>query len=350
MRARRSSGGRWALASALVVAVLANACAGEAGDDVVSGSVDFEATGRFLSAASQRSAGEPFRVEVSMAMDVAGGGEEISLDAPIMTGEQDGRGYEYHMDMEEWLSQVPGGAASLGGGDLTMDMTGDASALYIRAPIYASLAEQAGPAGIGPMGELAELGDRWGRVDLEALGDLSVIDLQSTAGAPGGTDPRAMLDAVASADDVEELGTDEIDGTPVNGLGARLSLRELLEAQGVDGERFIDQMSANLGGLNQTGSAGSDAVTETVFQAEVPFEVWVDGDGYVRRVAYDMDALEILSGMEGFASGRLDRFVTSQTIDFSDYGADDIEIEHPSDAVDVTDAYRRMLEAGQAGG
>jgi hypothetical protein len=350
-------GWRRALAPALVAAAL-SACATEAdtdgaGDDVVTGAVDFEATGQYLAAASQRSAGEPYRFETSMAMEIAGDGDELSLDAPIMAGEQDGASYEYHMDMEEWVSQVPGSAGALGG-DLSIDMASDGTALYIRAPMYASLAEQAGPAGIGPIGELAELGDSWGRVDLGALGDLSLADVQSTTGgSANGSDPRAMLDAVASAEDVERLGTDEIDGTPVNGLGADLSLRDLLEAQGVDAERFVDQMAATVGGLNQADPAVSDEVFQTVFEAQVAFEVWVDGDGYVRRVSYEMDNLEIFSGMEGLASGRLDqldRFVTSETLDFTDYGAADISIDLPSDAVDVTDAYRRMLEAGQGGG
>lgn len=345
-----TTGWRWCALAPLLAATALSACASEADDGVVTGEVDFEATGRFLAAASERSASEPYRLEASMAMEIAGGGEEISLDAPYMTGEQDGDSYEYRMDMEEWTSQVPGGAGALAGADLTMDMASDGDVLYIRAPIYAAMAEQAGPAGIGPIGELADLGDRWGRIDLGALGDLSLFDVQSTAGGPGGTDPRAILDAVSGAEDVEELGTDEVDGTPVNGVGAELSLGQLLETQGVDPQRFVDQMSANLGGLQQTGSDVPDEVMQRLVDAGIPIEVWVDGDGYVRRVAYEIDALDVFAEMEGFPTGRLDRFVTSQTLDFSDYGARDISIDLPADGVDVTDAYRRMLEAGQAGG
>jgi hypothetical protein len=351
-----------ALAAVGVVALAAAAC-GDGGaeqadsdGEVVAGAVRFEPTSQFLATASQRSSSEPYRVGVTMGMDIAGGGDEISAEAPVMTGEQDGTSYEMTMDLSEWMEEIPGASQEMSGVDLTIEMAGDPSTLYLRAPMYAQLADQAGGAPqLGPAGELAALGDGWGRVDVAALGDLSLTDVQSTVGSPGGADPRVMLDLVASAEDVEELGTDSVDGTGVNGLGADVTMGDLLEAQGMDVDEFVQQTGANVGGMQGADPSTAAELTQTMVDAEIPFEVWVDGDGYVRRVSYEMDLLDIFEG--GAAGGLRDQgledFVITQTMDFSDYGDEGIQVELPppgaESATDVTEAYRRMLEAGQAG-
>jgi hypothetical protein len=349
----------WPLVPALVVATLGAACGDEADDasgsggsggEVVTGDVDFEATGRFLAAASQRTMDVPYEFEMSMAMQASGGGDEIDIEAPLIAGAQDGERYGYRMDMGPWIEETAsqtGRDIGLPMDELTMDMVGDRETLYLRAPMYAALAESG--ASLGPAAELAVLDDQWGRVDLTALGDLSLTNVQSTAGSPGGADPRALLDVVSGAEGVEELGTDEVDGTGVNGLGADVSLGEMLEAQGLSADRFVDQMSANLGMPSGASEAEAGEVMDTIVRTDIPFEVWVDGSGYVRRVAYEFNLLEMFSGLPGI-SDQIEGFTMGTTMDFSGYG-EDVEIETPpADAVDVTDVYRRLLEAGQAGG
>jgi hypothetical protein len=362
---RRARHGHW-VTSALAVVVLGaagTACGdsgeeggGDASRDVVTGEVDFEATGDFLAAASRRSRDEPYRMETSMSMHAEGDGQDLSVDATLMTGEQHGSSYEYLMDMEEYFDQAMSGARAAvpESADFTQELVTDGTTLYLRAPLFETLADVAGrAAALGPMQELAALGDDWGRVDLQALGDLSLVDVQSASGATGGADPGALLDLVASADDVEELGTDEVDGEPVNGLGAPLTMGELMEAQGTDSARFVDQLSANIGGAQQPGGEDAAAAVEAVMAAEVPFEVWVDGKGYVRRLSFEYDMVELMSSIGGErASREFDTFTMGSTIDYSDYGDESIQIEVPppdaANAVDVTDAFRRMLEAGQA--
>jgi hypothetical protein len=325
------------------------------GDDVVAGSVDFEATPDFLAAASRRSGGEPYRIESSIAIHAEGPGQDVAVDATLMTGEQDGESYEYHTDMSQWHDQLPSGSGTgfPESADLTQDMVSDGTTLYIRAPLYAAIVDQAGPgADVGPVGELAALGDDWGRVDLRSLADVSPVDVQSTAGAPAGGDPRLLLDLVASADDVEELGGDAIDGEPVNGLGAPLTSGELLEAQGADPEEFVDYMAANLGGLQQTDTEDLAPAIEAVMSMQIPFEVWVDGNGYVRRLSFEFDMVELMTSIGGDEASRgIDTFTMGATVDYSDYGDHTIQIELPpegaADAPDMTEAYRRMLEAGQ---
>jgi hypothetical protein len=347
---------RWSpLAPVLVLATLGAACADEADDaggDVVTGEVDFEPTGRYLAAASERSTSVPFQFEMSMAMHAGGRGDEIDVDAPVMTGAQDGERYDFHMDMGPWIEQTmteTGQSPDLPADELTMDVVGDRETLYVHAPMYAALAESGVPS-MGPVAQLAELGDGWGRVDLTALRDLSVANVQSTAGAPNGSDPRALLQVVAGADDVEELGEDAIDGTQVHGLSADVSLGEMLEAQGVSADRFVDQMSANLGpNLGSAPDGFVEGVMSTIVETDVPLEVWTDGSGYVRRIGYTFDLADMFSGMREFPR-QIESFEMGTTMDFSGYG-DSVEIDDPpADAVDVTDTYRQILEAGQAGG
>jgi hypothetical protein len=376
MRARRSSGGRWALASALVVAALANACATRADDDPLAaagtsdttattegqpasgtGGGEVEATARALAQASERSTGEPHRVEMSMSMHAAGSGpgEQIDAEAVLMTGEQNGDAYEFHMDMGPWMdemmSSLPPSERPPVDLDLTMDMAGDAHTLYLRAPMFAEIAAEAPPGtDLGPVEDLVALGDQWGRIDIDALGGLSLSELQGTTGGlGGGSDPRAILDLVAGADDVEDLGADQIDGTPVTGMAARLSLGEMLEAQGVDPEEFSNQFSAGLG-VGPGTNVDPDELAQRYLAIEIPFEVWVDDAGYVRRVSYEMDLLEMVGpGLdEGLGAGGPTEFTMGTTMDFSDYGDPSIAIDFPTDAVDVTEAYRAMLDASAA--
>jgi hypothetical protein len=63
-----------------------------------------------------------------------------------------------------------------------------------------------------------------------------------------------------------------------------------------------------------------------------------------------MDMLDMLGpGVDDqLGAGRPTEFTMGTTMDFSDYGDDSIVIEFPTDAADVTEAYRGMLEANAA--
>lgn len=349
---------RWTRSLAGLVALLSAAaaagCGGGDGEstvgDVVTGEVDFEATSGFLARAARRSLGEPYRIEMSMAMDISGDGEDLSIDAPLMTGEQDGTRYHMTMDMGEWMEEL-GAGGRLDTGELTTEMVGDDTVLYMRSPMFAAIAEQAGPNVEMPqIEELAELGDRWGRIDVTALGAGTLTDVQSTIGSPSGADPRALLDVVSNADDVEELGTDEVDGTGVNGLGATLTLGELYEAQGMDADELAQQMSASVGQLG--GDADAAEMVEEVMGAEVRVDVWVDGEGYVRRLSYEMDPLAMLGALaEGARDEGIDEFLMRVTMEYSDYGDEGIAIELPpagaEDAADVTETFGELAEMAE---
>jgi hypothetical protein len=379
MRARRSSGGRWALAGVLVVAASASAsaCATRADEDPLLGAAAADetsdpggtsetdaasgagqATARALAQASERSTGEAHRLAVSMSMHASGSrpGEQLDIDAPLMTGEEDGSSFEVHMDMGPLFDQMASSMGPEASGspvddvDLTMDMAGDEQTLYIRAPMYAQLAEAA-PAGtdLGPVEQLAALGDGWGRVDLAELGNFSLSEVQGSLGGPGGSDPRVILDLVAAADDAHEAEAQQIDGTTVPCTGAQLSMGEMLEAQGMDPEEYSNQIAASLG-VGPGTNVDPDELAERYLAIEIPFEVCVDDGGYVRRVSYEVDLLEMVGpGMDGgLGAGGPTEFTMGTTIDYSDYGDESISIDFPPDAADVTEAYRNVLEASAA--
>jgi hypothetical protein len=335
------------------LAMTGPACAQKADlADVTAGDVDFEATPEFMSAAAERSTGAPYRIEMTLAMDVDFGGQSLDFDAPMMSGEQDGELSHMLMDlapvMEELGQLAPPGEAippEVSEADLTMEIVADRQVMYLRAPMYEALADMPGAGEQRPMGDLAALGDRWGRVDLTELGD--VLPLNDVASAAGGqaADPRALLELVADADDVDELGDAEVRDVPVHGLAAQVTMRELLEASGLSAEEFSRSMGTSL-------PAGADAILDSLLDAHTSVEAWVDDDGYVRRVGYEFDLLAMLAGvmpdrdLEGDAPSG---FTYGITTDFFDYGDDSITIEFPDpdEAVDVTDSFLELY-AGPA--
>jgi hypothetical protein len=352
----RSWGRATPLAIAAALALPVAGCAQEADPaDFAIGDVEFEATPEFVAEAAERSTGEPYRFEAELAMQFAFAGQSIDVDAPFMSGEQDGELSHSAMDMgalfEELAELAPAGGGmppELAAADLTMETVADRTTMYLRAPMFEALADTGGGVPVeqlGPMAALAELGDDWGRVDLDALGD--VVPLNDLAGTAGGQamDPRAFFDLVAGADAVDELGDAEVRGVAVQGLGAEVTMGELFEASGTDPEELA----------GSTGNALADDAErffEAIVDVSMPVEAWIDDDGYVRRLAYEMDLLEMFesAGLSDDLGGDVpDEFAYSFTMDFFDYGDDSIAIElpDPDETVDITDAFLEVYAGSE---
>jgi hypothetical protein len=156
----------------------------------------------------------------------------------------------------------------------------------------------------------------------------------------------------ARGTDVQELGTDTIGGVEVRGLGATITYGDMIEAQGLDADDVRDQMAAGAGADDPEFEETFDAVLEAMFAAEMPVEVWVDDDDRVRRVAMDLNMTEIMAGVAEQEGEDLGDVAMSMTMamDFSDYGAESIEIDVPHEAVDITDEYLALIEGGGVGG
>jgi hypothetical protein len=337
-RTRRTLGA--ALAASTLVAGAA-ACAGEGDDgtaaDVQTEAVEpgrFEATAAYLRSAAEQSTAEGYHLEMRLSMT----GEVDDTTPPMMTGEVDGDRYHFVMDMGPMMSQMTEGFGEamppeMADLDLTMEMAGDPEALYMRAPMFAALGDLTGGEALGPAGGLADLGDSWGYVDMQALGDQVPADVAAALG--GQTfDPAAIVSMIEGAEGVEELGDDEIDGTPVHGLTAEVSMGDVLEAVGQDPETVAE-----------TASMGADEAVASLYDMATDIEVWVDDDGYLRRMVYGYSLDQIAeamgedAGLPGMSGMRF-----SYAMDMSDYGAT-VEFEPPADAVDITDDYAALIES-----
>ena len=319
-------------AGLLVVAALVGACGSDDGEGAGGDDVVIEATPAFLSEAAERSQGTTHRMAMTISLD---GGEPV----PMLRADVDGDRYSSTVELgavTTALAEQTGEQADVAGlEDMTMEMVGDASQQYIRTPMFAMVAEME-PGALGPAGEeLAQLGDRWGRVDLDELGIDVPADVQEAVTGQG-VDPSAFFDLVADAEGVEDLGEDEIDGVAVTGLSADVAFRDVLATSGTDAGALAESVP------------GEDAeqLASVMEDLALPLEVWVDDDGLVRRLRYLLDMEELLVGALDVPADELtegDRFALEYTIDVTDYGADDIDIRFPEDAVDVTDAFASLM-------
>ena len=315
------------------------------------GGGEFEASPGYLSQVVDESTGQSFSYEMTMEMSM--GGDTIDFGAPIATGQTDGDRQHMRMDMgvmfEAMLGEM-GGSEELPegfGGDMSIEYVIDTDAMYIRAPIFASMFGEmpGGTAELGEAGDLlgafGQLGDGWGKVDLSALGD--VLPGQA-AGSLGGQayDPQVFLEMIRSSESVEELGTDEIDGVPVSGVAAEVSMVDMLDAQGMSPE-----------------DAGGSSVDLT--GATFPLEVWVDGDDLIRRITFTFDDESLADAAaatgQDVAEGDIDALGgvgVTMAMDFSGYGEPvDIEVPSGDEVVDITDdfvsGYEAIEELGTTG-
>ncbi len=357
----RRGGRRAGVAAALAAALVGGACAQEAdGPDAATGAElgEFAATNEYLAGVAEATDGLTYRMSMDMAMTISAEGESMDMGGALMTGEVDGDVSAMTMDMgvlfRDIADQSPPGEGPPEGfldGDLTMEMVTDGKTLYMRAPFFAAVAEMALDAGatrsdLGPLADLAALGDEWGRVDLS---ELSPTEVASAAGGQA-SDPTVFLDMAARGNDVQELGTETLDGVEARGLGATITYGDMIEAQGLEADDVREQMSASAGA--SADDEMFDDVLEAMFAMEMPIEVWVDDDDRVRRISFEMDMTEILEGVaeetgEDLGEGGMS---LGMVMDFTDYGDESIEIEVPDDAVDITDEYLALIEGGGVGG
>lgn len=340
-RPRRAGRSLVAAAAASALVVGATACAGEADDAGIDTDVDtvapgqFEATAAYLSQAADRSAAESYRIEMLLSLT----GEVDESAPPFMSGTVDGDSYHYVMDMGPMFDQMADAFGEslppeLADVDMSMEMAGDLEELYLRAPMYAELGDTAGA---GPMADLGAIGDGWGYVDMGALGEQLPTELASAMTSQG-LDPRAVLEIVQDADDVDELGSAEVRGEPVDGLSAEIALADLMRASGQDPDAL-----AEIGG---TDAVTEDAM-EALYEATTTVDVWIDGDGYLARLELGWSFAELFEAM-GEDPGDLDMIGLGDlefryAIDMFDYGAT-IDFEPPADVVDVTDAFAALAQ------
>jgi len=311
---------------------------GQGGDSTSGSPADFEATTDFLKASATRSESTSSRVEMRFAI-----GETVPEDAPpMMQGEIDGDQFHFTMDlapvMEGVMAQVGGGGGDagdvFGNMDLTMEMIGTGDTMYLRAPMFAEL----GSLGSTAPGfeDLAAIGDGWGSIDLQQLGDVLPGDVASSLAGGAAADPSAIIDLITNTEGVEDLGTSTIRDTQVHGLRAAVTLGDMMETSGQD----PDALAAATG-----GGAGEELVQQ-LYNTTVPVEVWIGDDGYLARMSYGFSMSEVFDamGMGGEAESMgMGDLQYAYSMDMFDYG-ETFTFEAPPDAVDITDSFLQIYQ------
>lgn len=164
-------------------------------------------------------------------------------------------------------------------------------------------------------GEAAPLpgGKEWLKLDLgAALGPEAGNALSS------GTNPTQYLELLRGSGTVSEEGTEEIDGRDTTHYAATIDYEELADSDD-EGLRALAEQSLRFSAIDT-----------------VPVEVWVDGEGLIRRQRIQLETKE-LNGTPGQKQ--------DITIELGEYGVPLTGIEAPpeGDVYDGTDAAAEAL-------
>jgi hypothetical protein len=132
-------------------------------------------------------------------------------------------------------------------------------------------------------------GKTWLKIDLQKLGKQQGVNFSQLLQTTGAQDPTQTLQLLQSVGDVKKVGTEQVDGVDTTEYSGTVDLKKFSEKYGAGFGRLYKQLGTST----------------------VPVQVWIDGDGLVRKLH------ETLSGTIAGA-GRLD---LDMTVTLSDFGA-----------------------------
>jgi hypothetical protein len=138
----------------------------------------------------------------------------------------------------------------------------DGDVVYLRAPMFALFTGDP---------------DVWVRLDLEEAGEEAGLDPDQLV--PTETGPAALLQQLRGAEDIEDLGTEDVRGVATRHLRVT-----------VDPERAADQAPEELREQLRT-YADATGLPDTY-----PMEVWIDDDGLPRRIRTVLELDEATTG------------------------------------------------------
>jgi hypothetical protein len=258
-----------ALLLALVVAIVASGCGGS---EPASEQPPQDAVA--LAASNTTDAGT-YKADVTASIEAAG--QTVEMDG---TGEFDSENQRGHMSF----------TTSVAGQDLDMEMVYALPIVYMRYPpgLFPGLSD-AKP---------------WIKLDLEKLGRQAGFDFGQLLQA-GQSDPSQGLQYLKGAEDIEAVGGEEVRGVQTTHYTGVVDLHALAEEDpGL--KESVDQL------IEQTGIT------------RIPVEVWIDGDGLIRRLKQTM---------HGAASGQGIPTDMTTTTDLYDFGTEVSVDEPPADQV-----------------
>ncbi|MGQ0617712.1 MAG: hypothetical protein ACT4PW_12110 [Acidimicrobiia bacterium] len=271
-------------------------------------------------AAATRAAGTA-RVETTMTMTIDG--NDVTFTADGVTDPENGRS-QTSVDMGQVLGQM-GEFGGLGAppGELEelfsdpMLMVTDGTRMFMKFPALAMM--------LGG-------GKDWVGFDLAQFAD-GAGAVFGGGPTPFGTDPSQLLDLLDAVDDMEEIGPEEVRGVPTMHSAGSLTVAELIAS-------VPEELTKMFGG------AISDVLPPGAEDTEIPYDVWVDDDGLLRRsrMAMDLSGFATGTGAEGIPAAM------TITTEFFDFGQP-VGIEVPADdeVVDMTEMFGDMFSSGMPG-
>jgi hypothetical protein len=181
------------------------------------------------------------------------------------------------MDLSS-VAQMAGAAAgdpSDWKGDVIVDGTDAKNVVeYMRLPAFAKLIPGA---------------KAWLKLDLNSLTKGQGLDFSQFLQTAGSQDPTQALQMLQSVGDVKEVGKEQVGGVDTTKYSGTLDPQKL---------------ARKFGGANSLGSVFKQMGTKTI-----PVTVWIDGDGYVRKLDESITA-------QVPGSGTLDLKIAAELSDF----------------------------------
>lgn len=279
--------------------------------------VEVVANAGFLAASAERTVGAGTgRFELTMDVTVPA---EAGLSGPLLiTGEgafdSDAGRASLRMDLSAMADalRAAGEGGEVGGGleqpgasgfgevfgeafDEPMEVVVDGEDVYVRMPLLAMLG-----AGEG----------EWVTADAGLTGGPALGLPGSTA--TGAVDPTALLEFLrGAAGGVQTIGTEDVRGVSTTRLRAELTVDDILRRSTPEQR---DRVQAAIDGMDLE-AAGLD---------RFPMDVWVDGQGLVRRL------------QTSYGGAAADGGTVTLTVEWFDFGTEvDIRVPAPEDVVDL---------------
>jgi hypothetical protein len=296
------------LALVLAAVLAAAACGSDSGVESSDPgqSADIEVA-RIATAVDEVTEAATGRFEMTIAYEGVPG-----LDGAELTGEGaydlDNGATRLTMDLGALAAQAPGG------GELPDGFGGGFETITVGTTVYM---------GGELFGAIPGLDAEWVKVDLSDAAGLEDLGLDSLTQGQG--DPTATLEQLRSLGSIEEVGTEDVRGVATTHYAGEIRLGDTFDE--------LDEAQRNA----VAGLYGGDL--EAVADLTIPIEVWVDDEGFVRRISQQIDFGQMAPLLEDQGSddvGDLDGASLTTTVEYYDIG-DDITVEAPQGAVDLTE-------------
>jgi hypothetical protein len=232
------------------------------------GGDEFSPEAAVADAATKTTDAGSYRAEFSIAM------EGLTPEPVTMTGEG-------LFDAKKQLGRMTFDMSELGkaagGPDLgEAEMIFERFVVYMRFPFLQRLQPNLKP---------------WIRFDLEKLGEQQGVDLAGLQQLNQSDPSQALAYLKAASGGVEKVGEEEVRGVETTHYRMTVDLRKVAKQ--------IPEQKANV-----------ERVIETSGIEKIPTEVWVDGDGLVRRMKLHYENMQLAAGQKG------DMTMTMELFDF----------------------------------